>query len=102
MHLVQLLLPLRDNAGAPFPRAAFERVRSELAGRFGGVTAYLRTPASGVWTDEEGDVAREEVVMVEVMVARLARRWWRTYRTDLEARFRQDELLMRALPCEKL
>jgi hypothetical protein len=102
MHLVQLLLPLRDNAGAPFPRAEFERVRTELAARFGGVTAYLRTPASGAWTDEQGGVARDEVVMVEVMVPALDRGWWQAYRGELERRFRQDELFMRALACERL
>ena len=97
MHLVQLLLPLRDNAGVPFPRAAFEQVRAELTERYGGVTAYLRSPASGVWRDEGGEVARDEVVMVEVMVERLDRPWWAEYRRSLEQRFRQAELVARAL-----
>lgn len=102
MHLVQLLLPLRDNAGARFPRQAFEQVRSELTQRYGGVTAFLRSPASGVWRDEQGDEARDEVVMVEVMVERLARRWWAEYRGQLEERFRQAELVVRALRCDRL
>jgi hypothetical protein len=102
MHLVQLLLPLRDNAGHPFPQASFVRVRAELTARFGGVTAYLRAPASGVWKDEQGEVAREEVVMVEVMVPSMDRAWWESYRRDLETRFRQQELLVRALACERL
>ena len=102
MHLVQLLLPLRDNANRPFPRDAFLRVRAEITARYGGVTAYLRSPASGVWKDEQGDVANEEVVMVEVMVDALDRAWWESYRRDLEQRFRQREVLVRALPCERL
>ena len=102
MHLVQLLLPLRDNDGAPFPRVAFEEVRSELTERYGGVTAYLRSPASGVWKDEGGEVARDEVVMVEVMVDRLERRWWADYRRVLEERFRQAELVVRALRIDRL
>jgi hypothetical protein len=97
MHLVQLLLPLRDNEGVPFPRAAFDQVRAELTERYGGVTAYLRAPASGVWRDEGGEVARDEVVMVEVMVERLEQRWWAEYRRTLEERFRQAELVARAL-----
>jgi hypothetical protein len=102
VYLVQLLLPLRDNAGTPFPRDAFTQVRAELTARHGGVTAYLRSPASGVWKDEQGEVARDEVVMVEVVVEVLDRAWWSAYRRDLETRFRQQELLVRALGCERL
>ena len=102
MHLVQILLPVRDNAGTPFPRADHDRVRHELTERFGGVTAYLRAPAAGAWKDGEGDVARDEIVIFEVMAAGLDRDWWRSYREDLERRFRQDEIIARALPCETL
>ena len=102
MHLVQLLLPLRDNDGVPFPRADFERVRVELTERYGGVTAYLRSPASGVWRDEGGEEARDEVVMVEVMVGKLQRQSWAEYRRVLEGRFRQAELVVRALRIDRL
>ena len=102
MHLVQLLLPLHDNAGVPFPRNAFEQVRAELTEHYGGVTAYLRAPASGVWTDEGGAVAREKVVMVEVMVRRLERRKWAQYRRLLEERFRQAEVVVRAIRIDRL
>jgi hypothetical protein len=102
MYLVQLLLPLQDNAGITFPRRDFEIVRTELTERYGGVTAYLRSPAAGVWTTEEGTVARDQVVMVEVVVEDLDRGWWGAYRYELEARFRQAEILMRALVCERL
>ena len=68
MYLVQLLLPLRDNDGVPFPRADFERVRAELTERHGGVTAYLRSPASGVWRDEGGEVARDAAQRAQVGV----------------------------------
>ena len=102
MHLIQLLLPLRDNEGVPFPRADFERVRVELTERYGGVTAYLRSPASGVWRDEGGEEARDEVVMVEVMVGKLQRQSWAEYRRVLENRFRQAELVVRALRIDRL
>lgn len=101
MQLVQLFLPLRSMDSA-FPRAMFAAVRSELADRFGGVTAYLRAPAQGLWEDEEGECVRDEVVLVEVMVADLDRAWWRDYRRELERRFDQEEILLRATPVEKL
>lgn len=102
MHLVQLLLPLRDNEGKPVPRAMLDEVRHALTERFGGVTAHLRAPAAGAWKDGEGDVARDDVVIVEVMADEIDRAWWVDYRRALEARFRQDELVVRATPIERL
>ena len=102
MHLVQLLLPLRDNDDRPFPRADFDRVNHELTERFGGVTAYLRAPATGAWRDEEGGVARDEMAIVEVMDDTLDGAWWSGYRRELERRFRQDEIVIRASEIERL
>jgi hypothetical protein len=42
------------------------------------------------------------MVMCEVMVDELDRAWWSAYRTKLEHRFRQDELVVRASTLEKL
>jgi hypothetical protein len=101
MYLVQFLLPLRDNEGRAFTRADFERVRTELTERFGGVTAFLQAPAQGAWK-EEGETTRDEVVLYEVMVETLERAWWKDYRARLEQRFRQETILVRALGVETL
>ena len=104
MFLVQLLLPLTDNAGAPFPNTAYCAVADELTHRFGGVTAYTRAPAEGRWK-EEGPKEREahdEILIMEVMVHDLDRTWWQGYRRDLEARFAQDALVVRAHAIETL
>jgi hypothetical protein len=102
MHLVQILLPVRDNEGRPFGHDLFARVREELTERFGGVTAYLRSPAEGAWQDPGGDVARDDVVILEVMADDLDRAWWGEYRGELEQRFRQDEVVVRATEMERL
>jgi hypothetical protein len=103
MHLVQILLPLRDNLGSPFPRSAFSRVRADLAERFGGVTAYLQAPAQGLWKDEEeGELEHDEVVVVEVMVEELDRAWWKDHREELRRRFQQEELVVRAMEMERI
>jgi hypothetical protein len=102
MHLVQLLLPLYDNEGRAFPREDFDRVRDELTDRFGGVTAFLRSPAEGAWKENEGGVTRDDVVVYEVMTEQLDRRWWADYRDRLTRRFRQDELLITATAAERL
>lgn len=103
MRLIQLLLPVRDNEKRPFPRAEFERVRLELTERFGGVTAFFQSPASGLWKDEQqGDTVSDQLVLFEVMVDRADPEWWKNYRAELERRFRQDVVVVRALPVETL
>jgi hypothetical protein len=47
LYLIQILLPLYDNAGAPLPRELYDDVREELTRRFGGLTAFTRAPAEG-------------------------------------------------------
>ncbi|HYC04446.1 MAG TPA: hypothetical protein VED40_14215 [Azospirillaceae bacterium] len=101
MHLVQILLPLYDNDGKDLPRAEYGRVREELVGRFGGLTAYTRAPAEGLWEGGEGR-CRDDVVLLEVMVEDLDRAWWATYRQDLARRFRQETILVRAQAVETL
>lgn len=102
MHLVELFLPLRDESGAPFPKQMFDAVRDELAEAFGGVTAFTRTPATGLWEDDDGEVRRDEVVLFEVMADQVDHGWWNNYRAVLERRFDQDEVLARATAVERL
>ncbi len=95
MHLVQILLPLYDNAGAPLPRALYDRVREELAGHFGGLTAFTRAPGEGHWRDE-GKTKRDDIVVFEVMTEKLDQAWWGAYRRELEQSFRQEAIVIRA------
>jgi hypothetical protein len=94
MHLVQLLLPLHDNEGHGFPPSHFNDVRADLTKRFGGVTAFVRSPAVGLWKESPDDVNRDEVVMFEVLAEQLDRDWWSLYRKQLQIKFRQDEVLI--------
>jgi len=99
MYLIQILLPVRDNDGNDFGRDPFDTVRTDLTERFGGVTFYSRSPAVGVWKDDGGDVARDDVVVAEVMAEHQDREWWRLYRRELEARFRQEKIVARIIAC---
>ena len=101
MHLVQLLLPLYGREGKAVSRDAFDTTRDELAARFGGVTAFVRSPAVGLWNG--GDKTdRDDLLMYEVLVQSLDHEWWRDYRKNLERRFRQESVLLLALPAEQL
>ena len=102
MYLVQLLLPLYDNAGHAFPAEHYARVRDELTARFGGLTAYTRAPAQGLWSENDGPPRRDDIVVYEVMVDVLDRPWWTSYCTRLEERFAQDELVIRSQEVERL
>lgn len=102
VFLVEFLLPLSDNHGAPIARPEFDRVRQELTERFGGVTAFMRSPAVGLWADAGGEVRRDELVTIEVMAETLDRVWWRDYREQLKTRFCQQEIAMRSIECERL
>jgi hypothetical protein len=95
MYLVQMLLPIRDNEGRQFDKNLFEEVRGDLADHFGGVTTYMRAPASGLW-DDNGEKVEDDVVIFEVMIDRLEREFWRLYRLELQDKFAQDVIVMRA------
>jgi hypothetical protein len=97
MQLIQILLPLYDNAGRALGEELFGKVRRELTGRFGGLTAFTSAPAQGLWQDE-GETKHDEIVVFEVMVEQLDAAWWRDYRKVLEQEFRQDTIVIRAQP----
>ena len=97
-----MLLPVYDNSGRRVPHERFAQLRDELTERFGGVTAFLRSPAQGTWKEGGGEVDRDEVVMCEVLVERLDPTWWSDYRKTLEGRFGQRELMIRAIEAQRL
>jgi hypothetical protein len=100
MVLIQLLLPSRT-AGAD-GIAPLAETRRELAERFNGLTAYLRSPAKGLWTAPDGHVEQDDVVMVEVVTDTFDRAWWREYAATLAGRFGQESIHVRAVPVEML
>ena len=103
MQLVQILLPVFDNEGRRFERSRFDDVRSRLIERFGGLTAFVQSPALGLWKDaHSGATTHDDMILVEVMVETFERDWWSGYRAELERVFRQAEIVMRAIGCERI
>ena len=96
MHLVQLLLPLAAD------QTEVAQIRAELSERFGGLTVYGRSPAEGFWRDDENRTVRDDIVVVEVMTAIWDPVWWRSYRARLERRFGEEEVVIRAVPIERV
>jgi hypothetical protein len=100
MHFGEILLPLNDNSGRPFRTEKYAGVREHLTERFGGLTAFSRSPAQGT-TSDGGKTVHDEIIVFEVMAETLDASWWRGYRLQLEREFRQDGSWSgrRASPC---
>ena len=95
MFVVELFLPLEKPDGTPIPAATFERIKSELTERFGGVTAFLQSPAEGAWKPRSRAVIHDRVAIFEVMVDDVDTAWWRAYRQALEVELEQEQVLAR-------
>ena len=94
MYLIQILIPLADNSGVPFSAETLQGIRLELSERFGGLTAYTRAPAKGIWTS--GAIEQtDDIVIVEVMTGDIEEDWWRGFRLRLEQLLRQKQLVIR-------
>lgn len=102
MYVIEILLPLRDNEDRRFPGELWHWVREMLVEKFGGLTAFSRNPAEGLWDGEAGERSRDDIVVFEVMAEALEREWWRGFREALERRFRQEEIVVRARRVERL
>ena len=99
MVLIQLLLPTTASVDTKAMTPLTE-TRGELADKFSGVTAYVRSPAKGLWTAPDGHTEVDDVVMVEVVTETFDRDWWRAYAATLAQRFHQNTIHVRALPVE--
>ena len=96
-YLVEIFLPLFDRKGTRLPARLYQAVRGDLVKQFGGMTAHLRAPALGLWKPRgRAQAERDVLIIYEVMTPRLKRKWWSTYRAQLEVQFRQQELVIRA------
>lgn len=102
MFLIELLVPLNGSDGHALDRSAFERLKTELASRFGGVTAFLQAPAEGVWESPQSGTVEDRVVLFQVMVDDVDVQWWRSCRQELERELGQEEILVRSFYMTKV
>ena len=101
MHLIQILLPTYDNEGKEFAHDIYRAIGDELVAHFSGLTAYTQSPAEGFWS-RRGQTARDEIVVFEVMVQDIDETWWSQYRDALQARLRQESVVIRTHPIRLL
>jgi hypothetical protein len=101
MHLVELFVPLNRGDGSPVKPNEIQALVRRLADRFGGATAFSRTPADGLWKDGSA-MSHDRIVIIEVMVDQLDRKWWAAFKGDLERDLQQEKLVVRCALCELL
>ena len=102
MHLVEILLPAADNTGRPIHPRHYDELRDMLTRRFGGLTAFSRSPAKGFWRPGEEVTHVDDVIIFEVMADELDREWWGALRKELERAFQQAEIVIRSHEIERL
>lgn len=101
MFLIDILLPLQDEAGKPFPAKSYDGLAQLLTERFGGVTSFARSPGEGRWKNR-GATEHDDIVVIEVMAEEIDRAWWSQLRKDLMREFRQEDIVIRSQAIERL
>lgn len=87
MFLIEILLPSKHDD-------QHEAIRKMLTEKFGGLTAFSRTPAEGTWKNE-GSVERDEIIVLEIMAKAIDPSWWKTFRNHLEESLGEEEIVIR-------
>jgi hypothetical protein len=98
MHLIEIFLPATQK---PEIGREVEALGQLFTDRFGGMTAFVRSPGQGMWANG-GAIERDSVVVLEIMAEELDRAWWRELRLGLQHRLNQEEIVVRTHVIEQL
>jgi hypothetical protein len=102
MKLVQLYIPLASAGRAGASVANLKALQEQLTERFGGSTAMIGSPLRGLWRESGEEVEEDRIVVFEIILKCVEKRWWLNLKIELEEKFRQKEVLIRILPVEIL
>ena len=100
-YLVEILVPKEKGDGSRVGRQWFDSLLKELATKFGGVTSFFRQPDTGLW-DRGGEVERDAIAIIEVMVASIDEAYWQSLRKRVEHDLGQEEIIIRAQTIARL
>ena len=102
MQLIQILLPIIEKENEDFPKRHYADIRKELTEKFGGITTYTHSPATGLWKETADKTVKDEIIIYEIMASDIDRDWWKSYKQKLEKKFQQEEIIIRTLAIEVL
>src|SRR5205085_10148904 len=96
----EILLPRKFNDGQAVPWELIGGTLQELRGRFGAVSFETQT-IHGIW-EHQGAEFRDDLVRVFVDVEEKPeyREFFRSYKQELKARFRQIEIWLTSFPID--
>ncbi|MBV8326653.1 inorganic diphosphatase [Chryseobacterium sp.] len=94
-RLVRVFVPLSDAEGKAFPGKLYKEINKKLTADFGGVTVYSQSPANGIWKDKKDKEVKDHIIIYEVMIPEIDRKYWKAYKQKLEKRFRQRDIIIR-------
>lgn len=100
MKLYEIYVPLKYNDGSPVEPERIDNLGARLLETFGGYT-FNPQPHRGAW--RMGDVTfHDEIVIFRVLTgkARLAARYFKQLRKDLEKELRQEKILILSYQAE--
>jgi hypothetical protein len=100
-YLVQILLPRETGHGKPIGQRWFEGLLTELTGKFGGATSFMRAPGLGLWRNGD-ETQRDNIAVIEVMAGQLDLEYWKRLRERLERELSQQEVVIRAQEIRQL
>jgi hypothetical protein len=100
-YLVEILLPKETGHGKPIEQQWFEDLLTELTGKFGGATSFIRAPGLGLWRSGD-ETQRDNIAVIEVMAGQLEPEYWKRLRERLERELSQDEVAIRAQEIRQL
>ncbi|RYU91743.1 hypothetical protein [Emticicia agri] len=101
MYLIEMLLPLTDNQKKVFKSEYFEQVQHRLTEKFGGLTAFTKNPAEGLWKKSKNTKPQhDEIIIFEVITDTFDKSWWQLYKEELKRIFQQKDIVIKVLPIE--
>jgi hypothetical protein len=90
-------LPLQYNNGEWIEDETFEQTRSELFGRFGGLTYIMRKfPSRGIW-GQDNQVYQDFIIIYTVIdfsPSEETSQFFAGYKETLKSRFEQEDVLI--------
>jgi inorganic pyrophosphatase len=92
--MIQLFLPVKDQNGKPFAKSLYRNLNVQLLKKFGGLTVYARSVATGFWENDNGNKVKEEVLIYEVMTAHVEEKYWKKLKSSLQEKFSQQEIMI--------
>jgi len=98
---LEILLPVANNNGKPFPKEMFSALEQELIKNFSGLTVYSSAPITGFWKPDQ-KVLQQQLMVYELFLREFDPTYWEKMKRKLEKKFNQTEVMIICGPTTKI